>query len=146
VGFIKYEKVKIQRFLSGLTSFYKENIQYVEPRTLTETIRKDKYLYVQGKGRESMQKSWKDNKKEKYEQRKKGFKPPFNRNSPNKNHPDQYAKDEYKREDSLGKMRIPLVQCWGCKVLAIKMHWYFDVCFHHSSLDLSFSSVFWPVS
>jgi hypothetical protein len=50
VGFIKDEKVKIQRFLSGLPSFYKENIQYDEPRTLTETIRKDKYLYEQGKG------------------------------------------------------------------------------------------------
>ena len=30
VGFIKYEKVKIQRFLSGLSSFYKEKIQYDE--------------------------------------------------------------------------------------------------------------------
>jgi hypothetical protein len=87
VGFIKYEKVKVQRFLSGLPSFYKEKIQYDEPRTLTETIRKDKYLYEQGKGRESLQKYWKDKKKEKSDQRKKGFKPPFNRNSPNKNHP-----------------------------------------------------------
>jgi hypothetical protein len=26
VGFIKYEKVKINKFLSGITSFYKENI------------------------------------------------------------------------------------------------------------------------
>jgi hypothetical protein len=45
VGFIKDEKVKIQRFLSGIPSFDKENIQYDEPRTLTETIKKDKYLY-----------------------------------------------------------------------------------------------------
>jgi hypothetical protein len=115
VGFIKYEKVKIQRFLSGFPSFYKEKIQYDEPRTLTETIRKDKYLYEQGKGRESMQKYWKDKKKEKYDQRRKGFKPPFNRNSPNKNHQDQYAKDESKREDSLGKRGRPPIQCWGCK-------------------------------
>jgi hypothetical protein len=28
VGFIKYEKVNIQSFLSGMTSFYKEKIQY----------------------------------------------------------------------------------------------------------------------
>ena len=54
VGFIKYEKVKIQRFLSGLPSFYKEKIQYDEPRMLNETIRKAKYLYEQGKGRESL--------------------------------------------------------------------------------------------
>jgi hypothetical protein len=54
VGFIKDEKVKVQRFLSGLPSFYKEKIQYDEPRTLTETIRKDKYMYEQGNGRESI--------------------------------------------------------------------------------------------
>jgi hypothetical protein len=84
VGFIKDEKRKIQVFLSGLPSFYKEKIQYDEPRTLTETIRKAKYLYDQGKGRDSLQKYWKDKKKEKSDQRKKGFKPPFNRNIPNK--------------------------------------------------------------
>jgi hypothetical protein len=56
VGFIKDEKVKVHRFLSGFPSFYKEKIQYYELRTLTETIRKDKSLYKQGKGRESLQK------------------------------------------------------------------------------------------
>jgi hypothetical protein len=115
VGFIKDVKVKIQRFLSGLPSFYKENIQYDEPKTLTETIRKDKYLYEKEKGRESLQKYWKDKKKENYNQRKKGFKPPFNRNSPNKNQPDQPAKDESKREDSLVKRGRPPIQYWGCK-------------------------------
>jgi hypothetical protein len=43
--------VKVHRFLSGLASFYKDKIQYDEPRTLTETIRKDKYMYEKGKGR-----------------------------------------------------------------------------------------------
>jgi hypothetical protein len=51
VVFIKDDKVKIQRFLSGLTLFYKEKIQYDEPKILTETIRKAKYLYEQGKGK-----------------------------------------------------------------------------------------------
>jgi hypothetical protein len=32
VGFIKEEKVKIQRFLSGLPSFYKDKIQFDEPK------------------------------------------------------------------------------------------------------------------
>jgi hypothetical protein len=109
VRFINDEKVKVQRFLSGLSAFYKENIWYDEPKTLTETIRKTKYIYEQGQCRESMQKSWKDKKKEKSDQRKKGFKPPFNRNEPNKNHQDQYAKDESKKEDSLGKRgRTPI--------------------------------------
>ena len=54
VRFIGDEKVKIQRFLSGFPAFYKEKIKYDEPKTLTEAIRKDKYLYEQGQGRESM--------------------------------------------------------------------------------------------
>ena len=67
VRFIGDEKVKIQRFLSGLSAFYKEKIKYDEPKTLIEAIRKDKYLYEQGHGRESMHKSWEDKKKEKYD-------------------------------------------------------------------------------
>jgi hypothetical protein len=46
--------VKIQRFFSGLPSFYKDKIQYDETRTLTKTTRKAKYMYEQGKGRESL--------------------------------------------------------------------------------------------
>jgi hypothetical protein len=93
-GFINDEKVKIQRFLSGLSAFYKENTRYDESKTLTEAIRKDKYVYEQGQGGESLQKYWKDKKKEKSDKRRKGFKPPFNRNEPNKNHQDHYSKGE----------------------------------------------------
>jgi hypothetical protein len=115
--------VKVKRFLSGFPSFYKDRIQYYEPRNFTKTIRKDKYLYEQGKGKESMLKSWKDKNKEKYDHRRKGLNPPFNRNSPNKNHQDQYDKDESKREDSLGKRGTPPIQCWGCK----EDHMYKDI-------------------
>jgi hypothetical protein len=68
-----------------------------------EAIRKAKYLYEKGQGREPLQKSWKEKKNEKFDQRRKGFKPPFNRNEPNRNHQDQYAKGDFKKEDSLGK-------------------------------------------
>ena len=107
VGFINDEKVKIQSFLSGIPSIYKEKIRYDEPKTLIEAIRKAKYLYEQGQGRESLQKSWKDKKNEKADQRRKGFKPSFHRNEPNRNHQDQYAKGDFKKEDSLGKRGIP---------------------------------------
>jgi len=40
VAFIKGEKVKIQRFMSGIPSFYSDKIHYDEPNTLEETIRK----------------------------------------------------------------------------------------------------------
>jgi hypothetical protein len=95
--------------------FFKEKIKYDEPRTLIEDIKKDKYLYEQGQGRESLQKSWKEKKNENFDQRRKGFKPPFNGNQPNRNRQDQYAKGESKKEDSLGKRGRPPIQCWGCK-------------------------------
>jgi hypothetical protein len=121
LGFLKYvifigdEKVKIQRFLSGLSAFYKENIKYDEPNTLTEAIRKAKYMYEKGQGRASMQKSWKDKKNVKSNQRRKGFKPSFNRNEPNRIHQDQYPKGDFKKKYSLGKRGRPPIQCWGCK-------------------------------
>jgi hypothetical protein len=81
VDFIKDEKVKIQRFLSGLPSFYSDKIQYDNPKTLEETIRRARHLYEQSKGRPIFQKSWNDKMKDKKDQRKKGFKPPFFRNN-----------------------------------------------------------------
>jgi hypothetical protein len=39
VSFIKDETVKIQRYLSRLSSFISEKIQYDDPNTLEETIR-----------------------------------------------------------------------------------------------------------
>ena len=41
---INEEKIKIQRFLSGLPSFYKDQIQYDEPKSLEEEIRKAKHM------------------------------------------------------------------------------------------------------
>ena len=48
---INEEKVKIQRFLSGLPSFYKDRIQYDEPKMLELAIRKAKHMYEQSKGK-----------------------------------------------------------------------------------------------
>jgi hypothetical protein len=115
VRFIGDEKVTIKRFLSGLPSFYNENIKYDEPNTLSESTRKAKYLYEQGHGREYLHKYWKDNKNVKFDQRRKGFKPPFNRNETNRNHQDQFAKGDFKKEYSLRKRGRPPIQCWGCK-------------------------------
>jgi hypothetical protein len=80
VPFIKDEHVKIQMYLSGFPSFISYKIQYDDPKTLEETIRRAKCLYDQQKGRLNFQKAWEDKKKSKVEQRKKGTKPPFFRN------------------------------------------------------------------
>lgn len=45
VGYIWDEKVKIQRFLSGIPCFYEDRIQFDEPKALKEAIQKEKYMY-----------------------------------------------------------------------------------------------------
>ena len=49
VRYIKDEKVKVQCFLSGLPQSYNDIIEFYEPRTLEEAIRKAKYCYEQSK-------------------------------------------------------------------------------------------------
>jgi hypothetical protein len=80
VDFVKDEKVKIQRFLSGLPSFYSDEIQYDNPKTLEETVRRERHLYEKIRWRPIFQKTWNDKMKGKEEKRKKGFKPPFFKN------------------------------------------------------------------
>ena len=80
VRYIKDEKLKIQCFLSGLPRSYKDRIDFYEPRTLEEAIRKDKYCYEQSKNIPDHQKTWKNKMNEKSDHRKKGYKPSNFRN------------------------------------------------------------------
>ena len=75
VRYIRDDKVKIQCFLSGIPQAYKDKIEFYEPRTLEEAIRKYKYCYEKSKSKLDVHKAWKDKRKEKYGQRKKRFKP-----------------------------------------------------------------------
>ena len=50
-------------------------IEFDEPQTPEEEIRKAKYFYDQDKSKPDFHKAWKDEKKEKLDQRKKGSKP-----------------------------------------------------------------------
>jgi hypothetical protein len=45
VPFIKDETIKIQRYMSGLPSPINDKIQYDDPKTMEETIRRPKCLY-----------------------------------------------------------------------------------------------------
>ena len=78
--YIKYAKVKIQHFLSGLPQSYKDRIEFYEPRTSEETIRKYKYCYEKIKGKHDYHKTLKEKKNENSDQRNKGFKPSNFRN------------------------------------------------------------------
>ena len=81
VSFIKEEIVKIQRYLSGLPSSIGDKIQYDDPKTMEETIRREKCLYKQQRERPAFRKAWDDQKRFKKEQRQKGDKPSFFRNN-----------------------------------------------------------------
>jgi hypothetical protein len=112
VPFIKDETVKIQRYLSGLPSSISDKIQYDDPKTMEETIRREKCLYDQQKEKPTFQKAWEDKKKFKREQRQKGNKPPFFRNSPQ----GQPVLREPRMAEVGGKRpkQTPM-ECWGCK-------------------------------
>jgi hypothetical protein len=73
--------MKIQRYMSGFPSFISENILYDDPKMLEETIRHTKFLYEKKRGRSNFQKEWEDKMKSKVEQRKKGAKTLFFRNT-----------------------------------------------------------------
>jgi hypothetical protein len=60
---------------------YIEKIECDNPKTLEEAIRRANNIYEQSKGRSVFQKAWNDKMKGKKDQRKKGFKQPFFKNS-----------------------------------------------------------------
>jgi hypothetical protein len=112
VPFIKDETVKIQRYLSGLPSSISDKIQYDDPKTMEETIRREKCLYEQQREKPTFQKAWEDKKKFKKEQRQKGNKPPFFRNSPQ----GQPSFREQRMAEVGGQRpRQTPIQCWGCQ-------------------------------
>jgi hypothetical protein len=69
VPFIKDKAVKIQRYLIGLPPSIGDNIQYDDPKTMEETIRREKCSYEQQRERSILRKAWDDQKRFKKEQR-----------------------------------------------------------------------------
>jgi hypothetical protein len=63
VPFIKDETVKIQRYLSGFPASIGDKIQYDDPKTMEETIRREKFLYEQQREKPTFWKAWEDKKK-----------------------------------------------------------------------------------
>jgi len=45
VPYIKDEKVNMQQFISGLPQSFRDKIEFDEPKTLQDTIRKARYCY-----------------------------------------------------------------------------------------------------
>jgi len=120
VSFIKDQTLKIQRYLSGFSSFISDKIQYDDPKTFKDTIRRAKCLYAKHKWKPTFQKSWGDKKKLKMEQRKKGNKPPFFKNSPQRQ---PISRDPRMIETSGKRPRQPPIWCLGCK--GDNKYWHF---------------------
>jgi hypothetical protein len=58
----KIKKVKIQIFLGGFPQFYKHRIEFDDPKTHDDIIRKAKYCYEQIKNKIEFDKIWKEHK------------------------------------------------------------------------------------
>ena len=67
VRYIRDDKVKIHHFLSRIPQSYKDRIEFDEPRTIEEAIRKAKYCYDQNKSKSDSHKAWKDKKNENFD-------------------------------------------------------------------------------
>ena len=78
VPYIINEKTKIHRFLSCLPLNFKDKIEYDNPKTLEEVMRKDKFCYEQIRNKREGVPNWKVKRTNNFEQRRKSFK--FNRN------------------------------------------------------------------
>jgi hypothetical protein len=112
VPFMKEEAIKIQRYLSGLTSSIGDKIQYDDPKTMEETIRREKCLYEQQREKTTFRKAWDDQKRVKKEQRQKGDKPSFFRNSL-QGQPS--FREPRMTEERPQRQRQAPIQCWGCQ-------------------------------
>jgi hypothetical protein len=69
----------LHRFLNGLPQSYRDRIEFDEPKTLEDTIRKAKCCYDQSKHKQEPLTDWR--RKNKIGFQKKGFKPSQYKNS-----------------------------------------------------------------
>ena len=82
VPYIKEDKVKVQWFLICFPRYYRDQIEFDNPKTLGEVLRKKILCFNQFKQKNDISKVWTDKKQEKINHWKKGFKPPPFRNMP----------------------------------------------------------------
>ena len=74
VPYIVDEKPKVHRFLRYLTYHINDRIEYDNPKTLEEAMRKENFCYEQNHKKESMT-NWKGKRNNNFEQKKKDFVP-----------------------------------------------------------------------
>eukprot|EP00253_Pinus_taeda_P027125 PITA_27125 len=128
VPYIREEKAKVQRFVRSLPPYMREMIEFDNPKSMYDVIRKARICYQQGKQKgETASRKWNEKKSFKTVGNNKG-----NRNNGNKeigkgtnsrfaartttkfrSANESKASEQQIRLDSEGTSRPP-VQCWGC--------------------------------
>eukprot|EP00253_Pinus_taeda_P026738 PITA_26738 len=128
VPYIREEKVKVQRFVSSLPPYMRERIEFDNPKSMDEVIRKARICYQQGKQKgETASRKWNEKKSFKTVGNNKG-----NHNNGNKgigkgtnsklaarttpkfrSANESKASEQQIRLDNEGTARPP-VHCWGC--------------------------------
>jgi len=66
VPYLKEEKAKIQRFVSCLSFSYREIIEFDNPKTMDQTIRKENLCFYQNHKKYDNSKGWMTKKNEKF--------------------------------------------------------------------------------
>jgi hypothetical protein len=126
VPYIKEEKAKVQRFISGLPKDYRNIIEFDEPKTLEGTIRKATYCQEQYGHRAKPREGWKQKNSSRFQ--KKGIKSLEFKNykkNPRMNFPSQSVLQQNFPSSGGSKISGPVpvktdnpkrepLKCWGC--------------------------------
>eukprot|EP00253_Pinus_taeda_P036316 PITA_36316 len=126
VPYIREEKAKVQRFFSSLPPYMRERIEFDNPKSMDEAIRKARICYQQSKQKgETAGRKWNEKKGFKSIGHNKGNrsgkgngKGPNSRSTPRtaskfRTVNESKISEQHARLDSEGAVRPP-VQCWGC--------------------------------
>lgn len=127
VPYIKEEKAKVQRFVSSLPAYIRERIEFDDPRTMDEAIRKARICYQQNKQKGYISnKRWNERKGNIIAGNNKGSrgngskgagKGQISRNVTNSTFhtkPSESRISEPPARSDIEGMTRPTVQCWGC--------------------------------
>eukprot|EP00253_Pinus_taeda_P001879 PITA_01879 len=128
VPYIREEKEKVQRFVSSLPSYMRERIEFDNPKSMDEVIRKARICYQQGKQKgETASRKWNEKKSFKTIGNNKGIRNNGNKGvgkgtnsrfasrttSKFRSANESKVNEQQIRLDNEGTARPP-VQCWGC--------------------------------
>ena len=127
VPYLRDEKDKVQRFLSNLPTHMKERIEFINPKTMDEAIRKARMCYQQTKDKVEQGKGWQIKKEHKgsssFRRGKTGKFKGVDRSSVSKQLGKNHQRIRWPVEDRTAKAsskpkqihnQKPPLQCWGC--------------------------------